>query len=161
DYARAVIRAQSPHLTDGEVDERVQLRMERQERFLRDHDPLRLWAIMGEGALHRLVGSPAVMADQMEHLHRAAQLDTVDVQVLPFGAGAPASGTPFVELTFADPLDPEVIYLETAAGDLWIEGAQVAAFQVRFEDLISRALSAPATLRMLLERAEHFRKADA
>lgn len=43
----------------GEVEQRVQARVERQGVLTKDDPPL--WAIMDEAALQRVVGSPAIM----------------------------------------------------------------------------------------------------
>src|SRR4051812_3471612 len=62
DYARAVISA-DPRLPPGVVEQRVRFRMERQQR---SWDGVSV--IMGEGALRLVVGSPGVMADQLDRL---------------------------------------------------------------------------------------------
>jgi hypothetical protein len=64
--------------------------------------------LIDQAALHRLVGSPAIMADQMRHLIELGSLARVTVQVLP-QVGHPATGS---ELIIAD----EAAYVEHLAG---------------------------------------------
>jgi Domain of unknown function (DUF5753) len=53
----------------SEVDRRVEIRCTRQDaRKDRRPEPLRLWSIIDEAALHRTIGGPAVMREQYEHL---------------------------------------------------------------------------------------------
>src|SRR5215831_1519713 len=60
EYARAVIRGTLPHATAEQVENRVGARIERQA-LLTGEDPPKLWAIMDEAAMRRVVGGRAVM----------------------------------------------------------------------------------------------------
>ena len=83
DYARALL-ATAPEVTDEAVTTRLTARMERQRRSLmRDGDPPAAWFIIDELSLHRLVGSPEVMATQMRRLLSVAAMPRVTAQVLP------------------------------------------------------------------------------
>lgn len=157
-YARALIRARAPYLTAEQADELVSLRIERQERLLATADPIRLWAIVCETALRVMVGGHRVMAEQLDHLHTLAKFDRVTLQVLPFAAGAAPARGPFAVLTFPHPVDPEAVYLETPAGDLWIEEpAAVAVFLGGWERLIAAALPVPDTLTVIATRARYLK----
>jgi hypothetical protein len=58
---------------------------------------------MSEGALRRQIGGPQVMREQLLHVAKRAEQPNVDVQVLPFEAGAhPSIGLGFTILRFAD-----------------------------------------------------------
>ena len=67
DYARALIRGDSPELGHEEVERRVEVRMTRQQVLARDDRP-QLWAILDEAVIRRVVGGPTVMRAQLEHL---------------------------------------------------------------------------------------------
>ncbi|NEA22615.1 helix-turn-helix domain-containing protein [Actinomadura bangladeshensis] len=157
-YARALITARAPRLTSDQVDELVALRIERQERLLSSDDPIRLWAIVCETALRTMVGGAAVMAEQLDHLHTIAQLGHVTLQVLSFAAGAAPARGPFAVLTFPHPVDPEAVYVETPAGDLWVEDpAAVAGFLSGWERLIAVSLPAADTITVITARANYLR----
>jgi transcriptional regulator with XRE-family HTH domain len=87
DYARALLGVGSVARDPERVDRLVDIRMGRQ-RALTETDPLRLWAIVDEAALHRQVGGPAVMYAQLIRLLEASRSAHVTLQVLPFAAGA-------------------------------------------------------------------------
>ena len=156
-YARALIATRAPELSAEEVEELVALRIERQERLLSADDPIHIWAIVAEGTFRRMVGGADVMAEQLDHLTKVGQLPNVRLQVLPFSAGAAPTRGPFAILRFAEPVDPEAVYVETPAGDLWVEGPQVAGFLEGWERLIPVSLPVPDTLTVIAARANFLR----
>lgn len=88
DTTSAVIRASRPDLDDSAVDELVELRMSRQAAVRdRDNPPL-IWAVIAESALHWPVGGPVVHRAQLRHLIELAERPAIDIQILPFAAGA-------------------------------------------------------------------------
>lgn len=120
-YARAVFSAEAP--VDTEAAERqVKLRLQRQRTlFARNPVPC-LATVLGEGALVREVGGRAVLDGQVEHLRQVARRDGVDIRILPFAAGAHAAmAGAFRILEFDDPEDPDVVYLESHVGALYLE----------------------------------------
>jgi transcriptional regulator with XRE-family HTH domain len=122
DYARAVIGAGLPNGSREEVERRVDARMKRQEVLQGDH-PVNLWAIVDEAALRREVGGPDVMRVQLRHLAEVPEAyPHVTLQVIPFKAGAHA-GMPgsFVLLRFPEAEVPDVVYIDSMAGDLFLE----------------------------------------
>ncbi|MFJ8577147.1 helix-turn-helix domain-containing protein [Micromonospora sp. NPDC093277] len=153
-YARAVIRGVLPLATDADVQARVEARMQRQES-LRKTEPLRLWAILDEAVLHRLTGGPAVMAKQLDALVSAAGRPHVTLQVIPFTSGAHA-GMPgsFVVMDFPDPADPALVYVDSMAGDLFLEReADVRRYTSTFEHLRATALDPTSSIKLIQEHA--------
>jgi transcriptional regulator with XRE-family HTH domain len=150
DYARAVISGALPFASRDEVQRRVEVRIERQE-VLQNDNPLKLWSIADEAALRRQVGGQAVMRTQFRHLLEVSELPHVTFQVIPFEAGAHA-GMPgsFIVLQFSEDAIPDVIYVESMAGELFLEQeSDVRRYKLVFEHL--RAVSAsPDTSRSLL-----------
>ncbi|ADI10146.1 helix-turn-helix domain-containing protein [Streptomyces bingchenggensis BCW-1] len=150
DYARAVIRGTLPMASAEAVEQRVQARIERKAVLAKD-DPLRVWAIMDEAALRRMVGGPKAMREQMKHLAQEAEKPHVTLQVIPFSAGAHADmpGS-FVLMGFADAEDPEIVYLDSMAGDLFLEAEiDVRRYGVMFDNLRAQALSPDSTLSLI------------
>lgn len=73
---------------DEQVRAMVEVSRRRQEVLADPSDPLSLWAILDEAALHRTVGTAGVMAEQLAAMiHLAERHPHVTVQVIPFGAG--------------------------------------------------------------------------
>lgn len=150
DYARAVIRGVLPTASQQEVEDRVQARMERQPVLAKD-EPLKLWAIIDEAALQKLVGGAAVMKSQLQHLVDASTTPHVTVQVIPHSAGAHA-GMPgaFVVMDFPDPMDTSLIYIDSMAGDLFLESEEeVRRYSDIFDNLRAVALSPDETVTLI------------
>jgi transcriptional regulator with XRE-family HTH domain len=149
-YARAQLRGTLPTASDGEIENRVAARMERQSILLKDDAP-KLWAIMDEAALRRLVGGHDVMQQQIARLLEARSIPNVTIQVIPYGAGAhPGMDGSFVILDFPDPDDPSIVYVESAAGGLFLEqDPEIRRYILMFEHLRAAASGLDATAALL------------
>ncbi|MEK8172162.1 DUF5753 domain-containing protein [Streptomyces sp. M19] len=87
--------------------------MRRQERITDPLSPLRLWAVVDESAMRRVVGSPQIMSEQLEYLVRMSYEPHITVQALPFDMGShPGMSGQFAILEFSDESDTSVVYLE-------------------------------------------------
>jgi transcriptional regulator with XRE-family HTH domain len=120
-YARAIYGAEQS--VDRDATERhVKLRMQRQAALASRHPKPRLVTVLGEGVVTRQVGGPEVLAALVEDLCRVASQDHVEIRVLPWSAGAHAAmAGAFRILDFEDPEDPDVVYLESHVGALYLE----------------------------------------
>ena len=99
--------------------------------------------VLGEGALTRPVGGSDVLKAQLEHLRVTARGDHVEIRVLPFSIGAHAAmAGAFRILDFDDPEDPDIVYLESHVGALYLEEPDEVDEYRRVFDLI-RADSVP------------------
>lgn len=155
DYARAVITGTLPMANQTEIEQRVQARMERQE-LLQGDDPLELWAIADEAAIRRMVGGPKVMRAQLTHLRESGEQPNITLQVIPFDVGAhPGMPGSFIYMEFGEPSDPELVYVDTLAGDLFLEAdADVRRYAAMFDHLRATALSPANTRRMISTATE-------
>ena len=158
DYALAVVRGGLPSATDAEVADRVQARIERQGVLAKDA-PLTLWAIVDEAALHRVVGGTEVMRVQFGHLAEVMKAPNLTFQVIPFGAGAhPGMPGSFVLMDFSDPMDTNLIYIDSMAGDLFLEAdADVRRYTSVFDNLRAIALSPDDSASLIVELAHETR----
>jgi transcriptional regulator with XRE-family HTH domain len=158
-YARAVIPATLPSANEDQVQQRVDTRIQRQQLISKD-DPLKLWAIVDEAVLHREVGGPQVMTEQLRHLADMARQPHITFQVLPFKVGAhPGMCGAFVIMDFPDPADPELIYIENMAGALYVEKeADVLRYAEMFDQLRAAALNPTDSHRMVARLADEISK---
>lgn len=133
-YARAVFAAEEPANHEA-ADRHVKLRVQRQKTLFARTPAPQLVTVLGEGALTRPVGGEAVLKAQIEHLRRVAQRDSVEIKVLSFSVGAHAAmAGAFRILDFNDPEDPDVVYLESHVGALYLEeAAEVEEYRRIFE----------------------------
>ncbi|MBB1256332.1 helix-turn-helix domain-containing protein [Streptomyces alkaliterrae] len=143
DYAEAVIAGALPEASPEEWEKRVRVRMRRQQRISSPEKPLRLWAVLDEAALRRVVGGRQTMIAQLEHLVELSQLPHVTVQVMPFELGAhPGVNGQYAVLEFPDTADSTVVYLEGVTSDLYLEKAgDVQSYTVMYEHLRAQALN--------------------
>ncbi|MFF6778548.1 helix-turn-helix domain-containing protein [Streptomyces sp. NPDC012637] len=157
-YAEAVIAGALPESTPADIDKRVTVRTRRQDRIKDDERPLRLWAVIDEGALRRLVGNRQLMVEQLEHLVEQSHLPHVTVQVLPFHMGAhPGISGHYAILEFPDTSDSSVVYIEGVTSDLYLEKAQdVAKYSVMYEHLRAQALNVEDTREFVTEIAKQY-----
>lgn len=148
DYARAWLRSADPGMPNAELERLVSLRMKRHPALKRKQDPLSIWLIFDEAVLRRKVGSADIMRAQVEHLLAMCQRPNVTIQILPFdvGAHAAASGS-FTLVEFSEPTDPEIGYVDCAAGNVYPEKpAQVRKLKTRFHHLTSASLTPEKSL---------------
>ncbi|MCZ0207950.1 helix-turn-helix domain-containing protein [Streptomyces achromogenes] len=157
-YAEALVRGALPETSAEEIEKRVEVRMRRQERITTERNPLRLWVVLDEAALHRVVGSRLVMREQLEHLIELSELPHVTVQVLPFEVGAhPGINGQYAILEFADAADSSVVYLEGVTSDLYLEKAQdVQKYAVMYEHLRAQSHNVEVSRQFIAEAAKRF-----
>ncbi|MEU2034939.1 helix-turn-helix domain-containing protein [Nocardia amamiensis] len=148
DYARSVIKATLPTATKRKVEDRVAARMDRQARWHERGTPA-LWAVLDEAAIRREVGGRSVMNAQIEHLLTAMDEPYLTMQVISYSAGAHA-GMPgsFVVMEFDD--DPELVYLDSMAGDLFLDAdADLRRYRLLFDNVRASALGPNQTADLL------------
>ncbi|MBL7261924.1 helix-turn-helix domain-containing protein [Paractinoplanes lichenicola] len=148
EYARTIIGALMPEAEPEAIEERVEVRMRRQD------SKTLVWGILDEGVIRRNVGGSAVMRDQLRHLSSAAGRPGVTLQIVPHSSGAHL-GMPgsFLILEFTDP-DPAIVYTENAGGGLFLEqDAEVARYRNSFQRLAAQALSPADTLSLMKDAA--------
>ncbi|WP_246178611.1 helix-turn-helix domain-containing protein [Actinomadura decatromicini] len=156
-YVRELLAAEVRTYPEEEIERVVTVRMKRQER-LAGGDPLKSWFVVNEDAIRRLVGGSTVMREQLQHLVTASRGDSVDLQVLPFAAGAhPAiAAGGFTVLGFPEPIDPDVVYFELRPNGLYLEQpAEVATYSTLFDQLRARALGPVESRSLIKEAAEN------
>lgn len=155
DYAEAIIRALRPDLSPQQTERWVELRMARQ-RLLRQDDPPDLTVVIEEYVLRRPVGGREAMRVQLRLLADATMLPAVTLRVLPLAVGehAAISGA-FTILRFSEPDGPDVVYLENARGDLYLDNEeQVRRCADAFERVCTVALSPDDSVAFLTTAAD-------
>ncbi|MCQ8191902.1 helix-turn-helix domain-containing protein [Streptomyces rugosispiralis] len=153
-YATAIHRATELRTPNEQVERMVDARMQRQS-ILDRQVPLHLWVILDEAVLRRIVGDEAVMAEQLDHLYDMAQRPNIDIQLLPFTAGAHAAGSGhFVILGRDDARNPlnsmAVVYIEMRRRGLYLDDVDaVSSYKLSFDYLRSQAADSTVSLRLL------------
>lgn len=154
EYATAILEVRRA----TRIDERVALRVARQELLDRDDRP-EIFYIIDEAALHREVGGPVAMRRQLRYLIEISRRPKVSLKVVPFAAGAHPSMTgSFTILEFPN-RDEDVLYLETAGGSVTSREDQdrVSEYRENFDLLSSQALEDVKAEELIEELIDHLR----
>ncbi|MBK0870046.1 MAG: helix-turn-helix domain-containing protein [Saccharopolyspora sp.] len=153
EYAYAITKSTLIRAHEPEITRRVELRMQRQDRIT-GSQPLDLWAVIGEAALRRVVGGTDVLRKQLEHLLKLSELPNVTVQVMPLEVGAhPAQAGPFVILRYSNHIDPDVVYLETHVGGLYLErDNELLKYATMMDHLRAHAINPEGSGQLIQER---------
>ncbi|WP_280273087.1 helix-turn-helix domain-containing protein [Nocardia wallacei] len=163
-YASTLIRSVYPDDGPEEHARRVQLRMRRQLRVTRKHQPASLDVILRESVLEPMVGGPKIMAAQLKHLADISTRANITLHVLPFSAGFPLGVAigPFVVLDFGSDrsgqtIEPPVVYAESFTGDLYLaKPSAVQRYHQAYESLRRSAMDAPASRALLRRMAKEY-----
>jgi transcriptional regulator with XRE-family HTH domain len=137
-YAAAVLGA---HPEPERTRRVVELRMERQERLFARRD-LTCTFIVNEEVLHRWIGGPRVMRQQLQRLRDVAGQPNMSLQVVPFCAGAhPGMRGSFILLSLGETAE-DLLFLESVSGDYLTrdDPEQIAKYAAHFETLRELAL---------------------
>ncbi|MET9419234.1 MULTISPECIES: helix-turn-helix transcriptional regulator [unclassified Streptomyces] len=150
-YAREVIAESIPLPTAEQAAMRLKVRLRRQHRIYDPSRPLRLWVVLDESALRRVVGSPDIMREQLEHLNALGAEPHITVQVLPYTVGAhPGLSGQFSILSFADSPESRVVYLEGSTSDLYLEKrSDLQQYDVTYAHLQAQSLDPGSTRRFI------------
>lgn len=145
DHARAVFEAVIPPLPSDDVDVRVAHRIARHQVLDRPSPPA-LDVILHEAALRMEFGGPAVARQQLEHLLRMSERESVTLRVIPFTAGGfPGAGQSVV---YADAAVPRLatVELDSTHGPEFLGAeAQLAKYRAQLDAAQALALAPTAS----------------
>jgi transcriptional regulator with XRE-family HTH domain len=152
-YARSVFET-AIDVTPFDIEQRTEVRLGRQRR-LTESDPLQLWAVVDEIALHRQVGEAAVMYEQLLTLVERTKLRNVAVQVIPLNTTHAAPGYNFHLLGFENPEDKPVLHIDSFPGGMATSNAsEIQRARRLWEHLRSKALSPKRSAALIEQIAE-------
>jgi transcriptional regulator with XRE-family HTH domain len=129
--------------------EKVKARLERQQALQREKPPL-FWAVLHESVLHTEIGGAEVMRRQLHHLLNFVESASVNLQVLPFSAGAHTGlNGAFTTLRFEKHHD-DLLYLDGyEQGSMTVNPETVKTHALRYDHLQAEALSVRASAGMI------------
>ncbi|GAB3465263.1 helix-turn-helix transcriptional regulator [Actinophytocola sediminis] len=131
-------------------DSVVAARMNRQKP-LDGPNPMQLHALIDEAVLHRQIGGPDVLREQVEHLLFLAERDNIALQVLPYTTGGYSTmNGSFIIVDYPEPDTIPGVYLEYPAGGAWVDNEKdVQRFTTTFDQATDLALSPTKTTHLL------------
>ncbi|MFC4532724.1 helix-turn-helix domain-containing protein [Sphaerisporangium dianthi] len=147
----AIVDSSPIQITSG-----IRFRLTRQQ-ILTDPEPPLIEAILDESVLHRCQGGRAVLKAQLEHLLLLAERPHVEIRVLPFHSGAHASPEgAFRVFEMPEPY-PDVAYMDTPGGGIYVEAGEVGRFALKLEHIRRDALKPPESrefVRAIVDRLQ-------
>lgn len=144
DYARVVFRDMERR-SEKEIRQLLEVRVRRQEA-LRSREglpPLKLIAVTHESTLRQVVGSPAIMREQLDALVERSAAPNVRLRVLPFTAKPVFSMTcMYAYFEYKDAGESDIVHIETPAGFFSVENAdQVQRYRSAHDALMRASLN--------------------
>jgi len=156
-YMRELLSHSMDVFSAEEVESRVKARLGRQSSVLNSQTQVEI--LLDESVLHRVVGGPVLMCEQLAHLARAGGEAGLTLRLLPFERGTHAGFSGSVVLLDFATMAPPVACIEHVAGTMFLEGAtDLEACNETWAYMGEWALSETDTLERLVEAAEAFEK---
>lgn len=157
-YARAVNASGRQFHASERTERYVKARTSRQARVT-EPPLLRFHALIDESAIRRVVGGPPVMIEQLNHLLEMGTHDNVTLQVVPFGVGSYGTMAGSFMIIGYSGDDPPAVYLEHAAGGVWVEDEDdVGRFGAMFDEIAAMALTSENSRSLIADEVRELEK---
>ncbi|WP_405956175.1 Scr1 family TA system antitoxin-like transcriptional regulator [Streptomyces phaeochromogenes] len=154
-YAREVLSSGHPAKSNEERDRLLVTRLER-ARILDNFDSPQVWMLLGEAVLRQMIGSPAIMCEQLRHIIKLGESRRIRVHVLSFRVGAHAALEGPVKLMWFQDLPP-VAYVEgLKSGRVWELPSVVRQCEEVYNHALGDALSHRKSLALIRSVAEDY-----
>jgi hypothetical protein len=156
EYARALLLAAQTDTSDEAIGALVGARLARRAIFDKP-DPPDVVVVLDESVLHRLIGSPQVMYDQLSEIADLSTRPYISVQVVPAGNGANAGLGGALNIAGGDG-SPDVLHMDAVEGQTSERRALVHKAAVAFDRLRGDALSRGQSRDLILRLADELWK---
>lgn len=152
DYARALFLAGQTDTSDDAIDALVTARLERQA-ILDRVGPPDMVVVLDEAVLHRLIGSPKIMHDQLAQVAELSRRPYIVIQVVPAANGANAGLGGAFDIASADGM-PDTLRMEGVEDQTTEKRSLVRRAAVAFDRVRGDALPRAASLDLILKVAD-------
>jgi transcriptional regulator with XRE-family HTH domain len=156
EYARALFLAAQSDTSDETIDALVNARLERQAILERPQPP-HVVVVLDEVVMHRLIGSPQIMRDQLTRVADLSARPYLSVQVVPIGNGANAGLAGGMTLASGDGT-PDMLYMDAVEGQTSEKRSLVRQAAIAFDRVRGDALSRAQSRDLILRLAEELWK---
>jgi transcriptional regulator with XRE-family HTH domain len=162
DYAREVLRTANGAAPPREIERMVEARMVRQRLLQRD-PPFELTAVIDESVLMRLIGSDALMVQQINRLLEVSEYHYphVSLRILPLNGVHPVVAGAFILLQFGAVHEVgyhDIAYVEHFTNAVYIEAERdTFQFQTGFKKLSEAALDEDASRDRLVQARDRWK----
>ena len=152
-YTRAIIKGIAPKMSQGIFEQRVAVRMRRQQ-VLEEGGRPHYHVLLDEAVMHRHIGGSAIMAAQLESVLEAEKQGKVTIQIIPFSIGVNvAQDSNFVLLEFDEKPDlSPIVFVEGLTANQYLEReTNIVRYQEAIRHLADSALSPPDSIKFIYE----------
>jgi len=160
-YGAAVLDEHLPEIAEEEREERLGIRAKRQEVFERPN-PLVFWGVISESVFRHVIGSPKIMAEQLDHLLKMSEQHPhgINIQVLPEAAASHAAlFGPSVILSFPQRWEPDIVCLEGLTKNRFLEEpGEVQAYSRQFKRLMTESLPGAKSIELIQKYRDTYSK---
>jgi transcriptional regulator with XRE-family HTH domain len=162
DYAREVLRTANGAAPPREIERMVEARMVRQRLLQRD-PPFELTAVIDESVLMRLIGSDALMVQQINRLLEVSEYHYphLSLRILPLNGVHPVVAGAFILLQFGAVHEVgyhDIAYVEHFTNAVYIEAERdTFQFQTGFKKLSEAALDEGASRDRLVQARDRWK----
>ena len=160
DYAREVLRTANGAAPPREIERMIEARMVRQRLLHRD-PPFKLTAVIDESVLMRLIGSDAIMLEQINRLLEASEYPHLSLRVLALDGMHPVVAGAFTLLQFGAVHEVgyhDIAYVEHFTNAVYIEAERdTFQFQIGFKKLSFAALDEDVSRDRLFEARDRWK----
>ncbi|ARF57549.1 helix-turn-helix domain-containing protein [Streptomyces gilvosporeus] len=147
-YGRALFSCLYPPIGAELAEERLSARLNRQKVFEREPTPPMMNFVLEEVMLHRPVGGPEVMREQIRYLRRCAELPFLGLQIMPTERTHAGLAGPMIVLE--TPEHDHVAYIETQRVSFLVDDPdEVSVYQQKYGMLRSQALTPDESMGLL------------
>jgi hypothetical protein len=151
-YARPLFEVMG--LSEDKVEEQVALRMGRQGIF-DDGEGIQVVAILEESVLYRLIGSPSVMAEELDHLLELSRRPTMTIQIVKANGANPGLAGAF-EIASTHGM-PDTVVMPAVEDQTSEDHALTRKSAVLFEQIRRQALSVEDSRAVIMEGRDHWK----
>src|SRR5262249_51095881 len=114
-------------------------------------------AVIEEWVLRRPIGGPTVMREQLQRLVELGSRPSIEMRILPLSVGPHAGHAgSFIVFEMPEPY-PDVAYIETMAGSLYVETPGTERFATAYDHLREVSLEPKESAGMISAIAEELR----
>lgn len=158
EYTRSVATVFPRADTDSPetIEQLMEIRLRRQEMLLHKPEPVPLHVVLDESVLHRPIGGPGVMRNQLVRMLELAHSEAVRLQILPYNVGAHVGlYGPFTLFGFAEPMDLDIVHVENHVNFILVDDEEdIRHYEIVFQRVQESALPEADSLALVQEIAE-------
>jgi transcriptional regulator with XRE-family HTH domain len=149
DYARTIIRAAQPMMSDEAFEAGAAMRLQRQSILDLPNPPL-IWGVLHEAVVKQPVGNVEITRAQLKRLVELARMPHVNLQILTSAAAELAGSTgPFTMFEISE--QPQVAFAEgRRVGRLIDQKDELTEVSLAYDRLRAAALSPEASIGMIV-----------